>query len=121
MDAEKTKVAFFIERKRRYVPRGCGSTPGYAPREVTAVFVESGNYDMKNCYVHNEQHCTCSVEWVSDSLRPATIEEYKPLMDELEKQVGYNLEVIDAGWWIEKAMENFRTIMAYYSGTVNVA
>lgn len=116
-DIETTKVAFFIERKRRYIPRGCGMTPGYAPREVTAVFVNTGNFRMKECYAHMGQHSTCGVDWIADTTRPATKKEYQELFNELENRVGYNLEVIDADWWIEKASALLAQIEEYYKGT----
>ena len=115
-DIETTKVAFFIDRKRTYIPSGCGQTPGYAPREVTAVFVDTGNFRMKECYAHCGQHGTCGVDWVADSMRPATKKEYQELFDELENCVGYNLEVIDAAWWIEKASARLAQIEDYYCG-----
>lgn len=100
MDNEKTKVAFFIDRKRRYTPRGCGCTPGYSPREVTAVFVDYGTDGSKECYAHNGQHGTCSVDWLKETCRPATYAEYAPLYRELTDMIGYDIEVVEAGWWI---------------------
>ena len=118
-DTKTTKVAFFIERKRRYIPRGCGMTPGFAPREVTAVFVDSGESHMKDCYVHMGQHGTCSVEWLESETRPATKKEYQHLFNELENLVGYNLEVLDADWWMEKASARLAQSEGYYKGTRN--
>lgn len=111
MDTEKTKVAFFIERKSR---RGMNGQK--LPREVTAVFVGTGNYQFKECYCHEGQHGTCGVDWIADSSRAANLAEYKPLMDELQNMVGYNLEVIDAEWWIAKTMENLNAVQGYYEG-----
>lgn len=99
MGAEKTKVAFFIERKSRRELNGAK-----LPREVTAVFVESGNYRMKDCYVHEGQHSVCAVDWVADECRPANYAEYKQLLDELQNFVGYDIEVVDGEWWITTAM-----------------
>ena len=115
-DIETTKVAFFIDKKRTYIPRGCGMTPGYAPREVTAVFVDTGNFRMKECYAHMGQHGTCGVDWLADMTRPATKKEYQALFDELENAVGYNLEVLDAGWWLGKATARLEKMEGYYRG-----
>lgn len=109
MDTEKTKVAFFIERRCRVAENG-----QKLPREVTAVFVESGNYRMKECYAHCGQHGTCAVDWIADCDRAATYAEYKPLMDELQNIVGYNLEVVDGEWWLSTAMGVVRKVEDYY-------
>lgn len=109
MDTEKTKVAFFIERKSR---RGLNGAK--LPREVTAVFVESGNYRMKDCYAHCGQHGTCAVDWVAEDCRPANYAEYKPLMDEMQDLVGYNLEVVDGEWWLATAMGVVSKVEDYY-------
>lgn len=111
MEAEKTKVAFFIERKSR---RGLNGAK--LPREVTAVFVDSGNYKMKECYVHEGQHSVCAVDWVNDECRPAKYAEYKPLMDELQNLVGYNLEVVDGEWWLTTAMGVVSKVDDYRNG-----
>lgn len=111
MDTEKTKVAFFIEKKCRQTDYGTK-----IPREVTAVFVESGNYLMKECYAHEGQHSTCSVDWIPEECRTASYDEYKPLYDELQKQVGYNLEVLDAKWWIETAMAKVKAVRKWEAG-----
>lgn len=109
MDIEKTKVAFFIERKGR--KDASGAT---LPREVTAVFVDSGYFRMKDCYSHDGQHGTCAVDWIDEDCRPATYAEYKPLMDELQNMVGYNLEVVDGEWWIANAMGIVRVMNENY-------
>lgn len=111
MDTEKTKVAFFIERKSR---RGIHGAK--LPREVTAVFVESGNYRMKECYAHEGQHGTCAVDWVSEDCRPAVYAEYKPLMDEMQGLGGYNLEVVDGEWWLTTAMGVVSKVDDYRNG-----
>lgn len=111
MDTEKTKVAFFIEKKCRQTDYGTK-----IPREVTAVFVESGNYLMKECYAHKGQHSTCSVDWIPEECRAASYDEYKPLYDELQEQVGYNLEVLDAKWWIETAMAKVKAVRKWEAG-----
>lgn len=111
MDNEKTKVAFFIERKIRRADNGAK-----LPREVTAVFVESGNYRMKECYAHEGQHGVCAVDWVNEECRPANYAEYKPLMDELQNLVGYNLEVVDGEWWLTTAVGVVCKVDDYRSG-----
>lgn len=110
MDNEKTKVAFYIERKCRKTISG-----QTLPREVTAVFVDSGNYLMKDCYAHDGQHGVCAVDWIDDSCRAATYAEYCGLMDELQNLVGYNLEVIDGEWWLKVAMRGVKERRDYYS------
>lgn len=111
MDTEKTKVAFFIERKSRKGVHGAK-----LPREVTAVFVDSGNYQMKDCYAHEGQHGVCAVDWIAEECRPATYAEYKALYDELSGMVGYDVEVVDAEWWIAKTMDYFNAVQGYYEG-----
>lgn len=111
MDTEKTKVAFFLERKSR---RGIHGAK--LPREVTAVFTESGNYRMKECYCHECQHGTCAVDWVNEECRPANYAEYKPLMEEMQDLVGYNLEVVDGEWWLTMAMGVVRKVDGNRSG-----
>ena len=111
MDNNKTKVAFFIERKSRRTDYGTA-----IPREVTAVFVESGNNLMKDCYAHVGQHGTCAVDWIAEECRVASYAEYKSLYDELQEQVGYNLEVLDARWWIETAMARVKTVQDWEAG-----
>ena len=111
MEQIDAKVAFFIERKSRR-----GSHGAKLPREVIAVFVESGNYRMKDCYEHCGQHGTCAVDWVNEECRPANYAEYKALYDELNGSVGYDIEVVDAEWWIAKTMDYFNAVQDYYEG-----
>lgn len=111
MDTEKTKVAFFIEKKCRHTDTGA-----VIPCEVTAVFVGSGNYRFKDCYAHCGQHGTCMVDWIAEENRAATYAEYKPLMDELQNMVGYNLEVVDGEWWLATAMSKVNKVENYYKG-----
>ena len=115
MERTEAKIAFFIDKKRQRIARGCGRTPGYAPREVTAVFTDSGNYRMKECYAHVGQHGTCSVDWIAENCRPATYAEYKELYDELNGAVGYDIEVVDGEWWIRKAMDYLKSVEDYYA------
>lgn len=111
MERIEAKLAFFIEKKSR---KGCNGHK--LPREVTAVFVDSGNYQMKDCYCHVGQHGTCAVDWVAENCRPATYAEYKALYDELNGRVGYDIEVVDAEWWIAKTMDYFNAVQDYYEG-----
>lgn len=114
MERIEAKVAFFIEKKSR---RGIH---GWAmPREVTAVFTDSGNYHMKDCYAHEGQHGVCAVDWIDENCRPARYAEYKSLYDELNGNVGYCLEVVDAEWWIANAMDFFKAARLYYMGGEN--
>ena len=111
MERIEAKIAFFIEKKSR---KGCHGQK--LPREVTAVFTDSGNYRCKECYAHDGQHGTCAVDWVAEECRPATYAEYKPLYDELNGTVGYDIEVVDAEWWITKTMDYFNAVQDYYEG-----
>ena len=111
MDRVQAKVAFFIERKSRKTEHGHS-----IPREVTAVFVDEGNYRTKECYAHDGQHGTCDVAWIAEECKPAKYEEYKPLYDEMNGLVGYDIEVIDAAWWIAKAMDYLKAVQDYYEG-----
>ena len=110
MDAEKTKVAFFIERKSRR-----GTHGAKLPREVTAVFTDTGDYLMKDCYAHEGQHSVCAVDWVAEECRPAKYAEYKPLMDEMQNMVGYDLEVVEAEWWLNGVMNLLNAVRGYYA------
>ena len=111
MERTDAKIAFFIEKNRRRAAHG-----GYLPREVTAVFVDSGNYHTKDCYAHEGQHGACAVDWIAENCRPATYAEYKALYDELNGSVGYDIEVVDAEWWITKTMDYFNAVQEYYEG-----
>ena len=114
MERIEAKLAFFIEKKSR---KGCNGMN--LPREVTAVFVDSVNYRMKDCYAHEGQHGVCAVDWIAEECRPATYAEYKALYDELNGSVGYDIEVVDAEWWIAKTMDYFNAVQGYYAGDRN--
>jgi len=80
MDKEKTKVIF-----RHW--RG----------NVIAIFPEDpGNNDPYTCssYEHVGQHGACDPQGIIGDSKLATPEEYKDLKNELENQVGYNLQII---------------------------
>lgn len=114
MERIEAKLAFFIEKKSR---KGCNGIK--LPREVTAVFVDSGDYKMKDCYAHCGQHGTCAVDWISEECRPATYAEYKALYDELNGMVGYIIEVVDAEWWLTTAMDFLKAAQLYCMGGAN--
>lgn len=114
MNRIEAKLAFFIEKKSR---KGCNGRK--LPREVTAVFVDSGNYKMRDCYAHCGQHGTCAVNWIAEECRPATYAEYKALYDELNGMVGYGIEVVDAEWWIANAMDLLKASQLYCMGGEN--
>lgn len=60
--------------------------------EVTAVFPAEPAFVMSyemTCYAHYGQHGSCSDEWYADKTRPATPDEYAPLLRELVS-VGYD-------------------------------
>lgn len=52
--------------------------------EVTAVFpTQAATYENHmTCYTHLGQHTACSYDWLRGT-RPATEEEYQPLLEEL--------------------------------------
>lgn len=114
MERIEAKLAFFIDKKSRK-----GSDGRKLPREVTAVFVDSGNYKMKDCYAHCGQHGTCAVDWIAEECRPATYAEFKALYDELNGMVGYDIEVVDAEWWLANAMDYFKAARLYCMGGEN--
>lgn len=56
---------------------------GFDP-EPTAVFVDLMGYDNQyQSYSHNGQHITAHKMWVEQCTRPATPEEYAPLLLEI--------------------------------------
>lgn len=67
--------------------------------DITAVFIdEQGTQDVASraCYAHVGQHSTCSLEWVREKTRPASLKQYSSLLRELES-IGYdNLRVVDS-------------------------
>ena len=82
-DTHKTKVKFVFHEENQ---------------DLFAVFTEeiSVRADRKkyfNSYAHIGQHSEACEEYIAEC-RNATKEEYKDLFNELENQVGYNLEVI---------------------------
>ena len=63
---------------------------------ILAVFPEDKEFngyrnDLLGCYSHIGQHSTCAPEYY-EKLRPAKLNEYNDLKEELES-IGYNLEV----------------------------
>lgn len=89
-DTHKTNVAFFMAT---YQPIEADEQPF---KEVIAVFVPDvlSNMEEFECYVHLGQHSTCSQSFLRENCRKATEKEYKELFNELENQVGYNLNVV---------------------------
>lgn len=107
MEKTKVKMAFFIDNVRIRSEYG-----RRFPRVVTGVFVDDGDDFQKDCYAHVGQHGTCDVRWIAEICRPATYAEYKALYDELENMVGYEVEVVDAEWWLAKAMDRINNMAA---------
>lgn len=72
----------------------------YKPEVMAFMPEEDYNRDgsMKMCYTHGEQHTPCSEAYALDC-KPAKEKQYKPLLEELEKKVGYSVEVLDAATW----------------------
>lgn len=61
------------------------------PDPVTAVFADSLDEEspgVYTVYAHVGQHSTGSPEWLDTRTRPATEEEYAPLLAELQR-IGY--------------------------------
>ncbi len=59
--------------------------------DIVAVFpgmAGDSSISTCGCYQHIGQHGACSVAWVLEDTRPATPEEYAPLLNEL-KRIGY--------------------------------
>ena len=107
MKRVQTKVAFFIDKKRKRLSDG-----HYLEKEVTAAFVDDKPHNicdnqLIDSYAHVGQHSTAAIEYFAKDCRPATYDEYKPLYDEMNELVGYDMEVVDAAWWIAKAMDRY--------------
>ena len=82
------------------------------PSEVFAYFPEE-IYDTRGrfhlSYAHNGQHSGC-MEMFALECTPAPMEAYKPLLDELNDVVGYEVTVIDAAAWLKS---NGKKLKAY--------
>jgi hypothetical protein len=66
--------------------------------DVTAIFPDfPERCNDATCYSHVGQHGTCSREWYRNHTRPATPEEFAPLLKELAA-VGYNDLAIRKRW-----------------------
>lgn len=65
--------------------------------EVVAIFVDE-NWDTDGkefaCYMHYGQHSGCDKAWAKH-LRFATVEEYTPLKQELERCFDYQFKVLN--------------------------
>ena len=91
-DTEKTNVQFHVATYEAL------ELDEQSTKEVIAVFK---NYASMNdgkicfdCYTSSEQHSICSQSFLAENCRKATETEYKGLFDELEKSVGYNLNIV---------------------------
>ena len=81
MDSKKTKVIFRT----------------FKDGEVIAIFPEENGTNAPwtcSSYMHIGQHSSCNPCALIKDTRLSTPEEYNDLKNELEKIVGYNLEVI---------------------------
>ena len=91
-DLEKTNVQFYVATYEALE----GDEQPFT--EVLAVFVDEWELQddelLYTCYVHNGQHSICSQSFLAEKARKATEIEYKELFDELEKSVGYNLNIV---------------------------
>jgi hypothetical protein len=61
--------------------------------EITAVFTSRETHPTNSeahraCYGHVGQHSECSLAWMSERTRPATTDEYAPLLRELQSIYG---------------------------------
>lgn len=63
--------------------------------EIIAFFpyIDGTNYDTMMSYMHVGQHSEANLNYYHEC-KTAAPEEYKPLYDELENIIGYNLKVI---------------------------
>lgn len=68
---------------------------------VTAVFADGPvrPRDFRTCYSHDGQHSSCNKSWYQANTRPATPEEYAPLLAELER-IGYAVTVVARVRWV---------------------
>lgn len=57
--------------------------------------------DTNLCYAHMGQHSTYSPGWVKSCCRIAEPKEYKPLLNELENIIGYNVDVLNERFSID--------------------
>ena len=78
---DKTKV--FFEKSE-------GEIVAVMPYELGTM-----NPATMTCYAHIGQHSACSDKWVTKQV-PATAEEYKSLLDELNFLSLYNVEVVNS-------------------------
>ena len=75
--------------------------------EIIAVFpYEIFRGTLVNSYAHLGQHSGCMAN-INNVSKPATEQEYKPLLNELES-IGYNLQVI-------KRRSHKKYLQAYYA------
>lgn len=89
-EKEKVDVIFLMTPK----------TEDDGDEEVLAFFPKvMWNQTDNACYCHCGQHGPCAEDFAREC-RPATKEEYKPLLDELGR-VGYEPTVLDAEEWLE--------------------
>lgn len=107
-ESKKTKVLFVTEREG----------------EILAVFPEEkeGQYNVK-CYCHLGQHSQTGINYYK-SLREAKPVDYQPLYDELVKEFGYDLDVLNAPDPIKHAFTSLshegRTIIIYHDGGIKI-
>lgn len=88
MEKTHVRIVFRHEKSKNY------SDP------VTAVFAdgEARERGYRSCYSHVGQHSSCNRAWFTSNTRPATPEEYAPLLAELER-VGYAVTVVTRVNW----------------------
>jgi len=65
-------------------------------KDVIAVIHLPFNDDpnLLTCYSHVGQHSSCHKDYITQNTRPATPEEYKDLLEELQN-IGYLVTIID--------------------------
>lgn len=75
-------------------------TPQDGRTEVTAVFLSRDTHPTllgtnRVCYAHVGQHGECSLQWAHQNTRPATPDEYAPLLRELEQRYSVEGDTLD--------------------------
>lgn len=82
-DTNITKVAFKVNKY--------GDFKG----DVTAIFPDSkANKGMKECFALFEGHGEASNDWIREKTRNAKPNEYSATKSNLERNYGYNFEII---------------------------
>ena len=78
------------------------TSAGFSGDPVTAVFADYADTrdGFRTCYSHLGQHSSAGRSWVHNCTRPATPEEYAPLLSELQR-IGYAVTVVQRVQWLK--------------------